>query len=141
MIILYSFGNHWDLPPGPSFGKIMEWNFHWLFLPPWAKHTFRFGCLSRTPPNIIQQIAWAVSPGIPTTRNFFITLSWFKTLTTNVGLQMHTKNSSGLKIRKAYQQAMAASTWTSFLLIPYPKGEQKLHNPTPLQPDRTSYIM
>ena len=54
---------------------------------------------------------------------------------------MHTKNSSGLKIRKAYQQATAASTWTSFLLIPYPKGEQKLHNPTPLQPDRTSYIM
>jgi len=34
-------------------------------LPPWAKHTFSFGYLSRTPPNIMQQIAWAVSPGIP----------------------------------------------------------------------------
>ena len=33
--------------------------------PPWAKQILSFGYLSRTPPNITEQIASAVSLGIP----------------------------------------------------------------------------
>lgn len=45
--------------------KLMCYNRNIWSLPPCAKQTFNLGNLSKTPPNIIEQIAMVVSDGMP----------------------------------------------------------------------------